>query len=133
MADQNGWDDSELVDSWEREKQAWQVRPAFLIPLTSVLVDLLTTSTIIRSPPTQDQNGGTTKSWLDLAMEEQARRDAGTAASAPVRSPSSFIAVVEPSPVALDKVAKRNLARFQAIAGSSAGSEEEIVETLCYD
>lgn len=68
-------------------------------------------------------------------MEEQARAAAGLAPASPeiAASAESRLAASEASGSAgseLDKVARRNLARFQAV---STKAEEDAVEALCYD
>ncbi|KAL7411809.1 hypothetical protein BDY24DRAFT_442844 [Mrakia frigida] len=119
------WDDGELVKGWERGKREWEAIH------------------------------GKSKSWLDQAMEDAAALAAAAQSSAqPATSastsilPSSSSLPPKPSttPVpVLDKVSRRNLARFgraeggsgTAGAGGEGGEEKEVVgqegEGLSYD
>lgn len=88
----------------------------------------------------QAAHGNTTKSWLDIALEEQARAEARPHASSPTAvlggealEGMAHTELDTSSKAELDKVARRNLARFQAVAEKKNEAEEDVVEALCYD
>ncbi|CED82945.1 hypothetical protein [Phaffia rhodozyma] len=115
MLDSNQWDDSSLVEDWERQKKNWQAQH------------------------------GTTKSWLDLALEAQARGESISSLdiqpAVPLSSTSTSIPTssISSASSGIDKVAERNIARFKAVAQAGiqptkgTGLEDNTSGELCYD